>query len=429
MSSGRRIRDPVHGFIHFTDDELRVIDSPYFQRLRGIKQLALTFLVYPGAMHTRFEHSLGVMEMATRAFDSLRRRHKNELKKNFSQINLNLAEATQLLRLTALLHDVGHLPFSHAAEGALPQGLSHEDVSVAIINKLRRTLDKTFYKGIASDICRLIDKKAIVPPELQILKKLISSQLDVDRADYLLRDSLHCGVEYGKFDYLRLFEMLRVSKGSEGGLELAVDIGGIHSLEALVLARYYMFAQVYFHKVRRIYDIYLKEYMNTWSGNKFANPLNVSNYTDDDVHRSMISDSQNQRASTHQVASRILARKHHKLIFETSERADARDKRDVVTLYKGLRDQFKNGDFKLDTESVGTIHKFYVHGDEIEGDDFKVFTKYSSVPISLTRESCVIDKLPKHFAVYRIYADAKVTTLEQYRKFARKEWRQLQAGG
>ena len=333
------------------------------------------------------------------------------------------------MRLTALLHDVGHLPFSHAAEGVLPKGLSHEDVSVAVISKLKRVLDRTFYAGITSHIHLLIDKKAIVPPELQILKRLISSQLDVDRGDYLLRDSHHCGVEYGNFDYRRLFEMLRLVEGAEGGLELAIDRGGVHSLEALILARYYMFTQVYFHKVRRIYDIYLSKYMKSWSRNKFAaNLLNVSIYTDDDVHRSMVSDFQNRQSRRNQVASQILRRKHHKLVFETSERADARDKRDIVTLYDELKDRFKKGDFELDTRAEGTIHRFYVRGDEEEGDEFKVFTKYSSVPVSLTRESSIVESLPKRFAVYRVYANARPDTLAKYRKFAEQNWQQLQTG-
>src|SRR5882757_353724 len=113
MLEEHKIRDPIHGFIHFSDKERAIIDSSHFQRLRGIKQLALTCLVYPGAMHTRFEHTLGVMEMATRAYDSLSSRHPVELKKNFNRVDLNLQEARQLLRLTALFHDTGHLPFSH----------------------------------------------------------------------------------------------------------------------------------------------------------------------------------------------------------------------------------------------------------------------------------------------------------------------------
>jgi HD superfamily phosphohydrolase len=149
MLDEHKIRDPIHGFIHFSNTERTIIDAPYFQRLRGIKQLALTCLVYPGAMHTRFEHTLGVMEMATRAFDSLSSRHQVELKRNFKRVDLSLPEARQLLRLTALFHDTGHLPFSHAAENILPDKKSHEDVSVAIVENHRKELERLFYRNVA----------------------------------------------------------------------------------------------------------------------------------------------------------------------------------------------------------------------------------------------------------------------------------------
>jgi len=179
----------------------------------------------------------------------------------------------------------------------------------------------------------LIQKSAIVPPEFLILKKLISSQLDVDRADYLLRDSHHCGVEYGNFDYLRLFEMLRIVEGSEGGLELAVERGGVHSLEALILARYYMFAQVYFHKVRRIYDLYLLEYMRYWAHGKFSkNLLDAVRYDDQDVHAVLRRDSENGSRRREVLASRIRSRKHHRVVFETGDCAEALDKRDIGIL-------------------------------------------------------------------------------------------------
>ncbi len=422
-----RIRDPVHGFIHYSDDERRVIDSPNFQRLKGIRQLALTFLVYPGAMHTRFEHSLGVMEMATRAFDALVGRQGKELRKNFSRISLGLGEARQLLRLTALFHDTGHLPFSHAAENVLPRGKGHEDVSVAIVKERERFLNRTFYRGVAEHIELLIRKNAIVPPELQILKKLISSQLDVDRADYLLRDSHHCGVEYGNFDYLRLFEMLRLVPGAQGGLELAVDRGGVHPLEALILARYYMFAQVYFHKVRRIYDVYLSQYMQQWCGKKYStNILNVTMHNDQDVLVSMLKDSKNGGPSRRDLASRILNRKHHRVVFETSDFAEPLDKRDMATLKEELEQRYRNSQFILDLNATGYIHKFYSPEDEVIGEEFKVQTKYGE--FSLTRESKVIARLPKRFAVYRIYSEGTTNALERFRSFARERWQQLSQG-
>src|SRR5713226_7379825 len=182
MIAEKRIRDPIHGFIHFSEREEKIIDGQFFQRLRGIKQLALTCLIYPGAMHTRFEHSLGFMEMATLAFDSLAKREAAALKKNFKAAGLTVEDARQLLRLTAIFHDTGHLPFSHAAEGIFPKGKSHEDASVQVVKECETQLRRLFGRDVSAYIPLLIQKGAIVPPELQILKKLISSQLDVDRA-------------------------------------------------------------------------------------------------------------------------------------------------------------------------------------------------------------------------------------------------------
>lgn len=427
MINDKRIRDPIHGFIHFSEQEERIIDGKFFQRLRGIKQLALTCLIYPGAMHTRFEHSLGVMEMATRAFDALRSREGPALRKNFKGVGLTVEDARQLLRLTALFHDTGHLPFSHAAENILPGGKGHEDVSVEIVKKCKKELTSLFGRDASMYICLLIQKGAILPPELQILKKLISSQLDVDRADYLLRDSHHCGVEYGNFDYLRLFEMLRITSGAEGGLELAIDRGGVHSLEALILARYYMFAQVYYHKVRRIYDLYLAEYMRHWTKNKFTHDLlAASKYDDQDVHESLVRDFHHGSKQRRELASRILQRKHHKVVFETGDFAEPVDKRDIGILYSELKEHYSETSFMLDLEAKGTIHKFYVPGDEELGEEFKVLSRFSQRP--LAKESSVIAKLPKRFAVYRIYSEGREGKLNTYREFAKQRWQELSEG-
>lgn len=428
MIATKKIRDPIHGFIHFSDAEKEIIDSRHFQRLRGIKQLALTCLIYPGAMHTRFEHSLGVMEMASRAFDLLRAKRRNEqlLKRNFKSIGMGIDEARQLLRLTALFHDTGHLPFSHAAENILPEHKGHEAVSVAIVEFDERNLNKRFYRGISNQISVLIQKNGLVPPELLILKKLISSQLDVDRADYLLRDSHHCGVEYGNFDYPRLFEMLSVIEGREGGLELAIDRGGVHSLEALILARYYMFAQVYFHRVRRIFDLYLAQYMKVWAKTTLKHLMDVIRYDDQDLHAKLLADSGKMKADQGKLASRIINRKHHRAIFETGDCAEAADKRDIGNLFEQLKGKFPSGDFILDMGASGTIHKFYVPGDEELGEEFSVLSPYGPRP--LTKESIVIAKLPKRFAVYRVYSEGNPTNLSRYKIFARRAWQELTQG-
>ncbi len=229
------IRCPVHGFIHYSANERLIIDHPVFQRLRNIRQLALTYYVYPGATHSRFEHSLGVMEMATRAIDSVGLKHEDlivgELKRVPELRKDTWRRARQALRLFALLHDVGHPAFSHAAEEVIPGG-NHEDVSRYVVEKvLGPTLKKLFFDGVVELLARMFKKS----PDTTFLRGVVAGELDMDRLDYLLRDSLHCGVEYGRFDFRRLIESLTVYKNRDTDrIELALERGGEHTFEALI---------------------------------------------------------------------------------------------------------------------------------------------------------------------------------------------------
>lgn len=257
----QRIRCPVHGFIRYSVNERKIIDHPVFQRLRHIRQLAMTYLVYPGAMHSRFEHSLGVMELATQAFDLLTLRHEERLESELKEVpelsEDTLKKARQIIRLMAMLHDVGHPAFSHAAESTIPGG-GHEGLSIHIMaNLLGAEIDQVFFEGASALLVRLMEKSQ----ELTFLREFVASQMDMDRTDYLHRDSLHCGVDYGVFDSGRLIESLTVIENPDSGrLQLAIQRGGEHTFEALILARYQMNTQVYLHRIRRIYDYYLTEY-------------------------------------------------------------------------------------------------------------------------------------------------------------------------
>lgn len=208
----------MHGFIRFSENEREVIDHPLFRRLRYIRQLALTEYVYPGATHSRFEHSLGVMEIASRAFDRLAAAHGDMLEATIAKVagfeDKPLAKARQVLRFAALLHDVGHACFSHAAEEVIHKGSTHEELTARIVtdkdNKqfLGSLLDHLCFDGCAGLVGQVITKT--LPPQLQSLVEIVSGQIDADRTDYLLRDSLHCGVEYGRFDYRRMIECLEL---------------------------------------------------------------------------------------------------------------------------------------------------------------------------------------------------------------------------
>jgi HD superfamily phosphohydrolase len=262
------IRCPLHGFITINDWEREIISQPSFQRLRRIRQLAWTDQVYPGAMHTRFEHSLGVMHVATRLYEGIVQRSGELLKTELAYNADGLHRDQALVRLTALLHDTGHGPFSHAAEQLLPDRegagkYQHEDYSAAIIReKLRDVIENhqlnRNYGIRVEDITSLLEGSLTAGHTL-FWRDLISGQMDADRMDYLLRDSLHIGVSYGHFDWQRLLHTVEAVPGSDReSPRLGVSEGGWHAAEALVLARYFMFTQVYFHKTRVAFDHHLR---------------------------------------------------------------------------------------------------------------------------------------------------------------------------
>jgi HD superfamily phosphohydrolase len=261
------IRCPVHGFITLNDWEWNIISQPAFQRLRRIRQLAWTDYVYPGAMHTRFEHSLGVMHTGTLLYDAIRRSSKEVLVAELAYNDVGLDRDRQLVRLAALLHDVGHGPFSHASEELLPENengkkYGHADYSVAVIKaELKQAIEEHplngNYRFQADDVAALIEGSAKAKQSV-FWRDLIDGQMDADRMGYLLRDSYHAGVQYGRFDLHRLVSTIRAIPRPEGAPRLGIAEGGVHAAEALVLARYFMFTQVYFHKTRVAYDLHLR---------------------------------------------------------------------------------------------------------------------------------------------------------------------------
>ena len=218
------INDPIYGFITIKDGLIyELIDHPYFQRLRRISQLGLTYLVYPGAYHTRFHHAIGAMHLMGRAIYTLRQKG-HEI----------TPEEERGVLIAILLHDVGHGPFSHALEHTLIPGVSHEALSLKIMEELNQEFDGAL--TLAIDIFTNNHPKAF-------LHQLISSQLDMDRLDYLRRDSFYSGVTEGSVNSERLLTMLNVKDD-----QLVVDSKGIYSIEKFLVARRLMYWQVYMHK-------------------------------------------------------------------------------------------------------------------------------------------------------------------------------------
>lgn len=273
MVKSYEVRDPIYGFIEFNDWEKQIINTPEFQRLRRIKQNALTEMVYPGTSHNRFEHSLGVMYLTKNIYEKITDDPKNKvlLEDEYSYTESGLNRDKQLIRLVALLHDIGHAPFSHASEAVMPPKsknvkYSHEEYTSYIIKeRLKESIEdhehnKTNFNIDAEEVAALIESDLEKIGKKIFWKILIDSQLDADRADYLLRDSLHAGVKYGIYDLDRLLETVTLGIDPESGEIIpGIKNEGWQLAESLIIARYKMFSQVYYHKTRRAFDIMIKE--------------------------------------------------------------------------------------------------------------------------------------------------------------------------
>ena len=218
------INDPIYGFIHIPSTLVfDIIEHPYFQRLRRINQMALSYLVFPGAKHTRFEHVLGCVFLMQKTVEMLR----------FKGVQISDKEAEGLY-IAILLHDIGHGPFSHAMEHSIVEGISHEEISLRFMQELNKVFNGKLETAIAMF-------QGTYPRKF--MHQLISSQLDMDRADYLKRDSFYTGVAEGNINSERLISMLNVRND-----ELVAEEKGLYSVEKFLIARRLMYWQVYLHK-------------------------------------------------------------------------------------------------------------------------------------------------------------------------------------
>jgi HD superfamily phosphohydrolase len=241
-SRSKYFRDPIHGLIEVDSKARYIIDSQLFQRLRGIKQLAFTHLVYHGAEHSRFGHSVGVYHLARTLVDHL---------------DVNDSSIADAFCLAALLHDIGHFPFSHSFESvakSYDNDLAHEKYTEMIIQH-SEIADRLLRVGIdPKQVTEFLKGSFLRKPEFVFLNGLLDSELDIDRLDFLLRDSHYCGVTYGTYDLDRLILSMKPYQNEE----VVITAKGIQSVEIYILARFSMYLQVYAHHTRRAFDLMLK---------------------------------------------------------------------------------------------------------------------------------------------------------------------------
>ncbi|MBL6988167.1 MAG: HD domain-containing protein [Bacteriovoracaceae bacterium] len=366
------IRDPVHGSIHILDEEIPIIQNNFFQRLRNIKQLGFSEYVFPGATHTRFIHSIGVMHIGTLAFDRL-----------FSSklCNIEVQRLRETFRLACLLHDIGHAPLSHSTETVMPALLdlqipvqfqggkvadsrqaTHEDYTIKAIvdSSLAAAFELVKNKfGVENQrIAELIVGQSLDDAYytldginyFPLLFQLISSELDCDRMDYLLRDSYFCGVSYGNFDLDWMLDNLDVCV-IDNQAYLGISERAVVTFDDFLLSRYHMFLMVYFHYRSVCLEQLLLKYF-TAAPNEYCIPANIEEYLEHDDHFLMKA----LRASSNRYAESIVSNQIPTKIFESFNESQ------LVTL-EAVQDYLSGQNIEyIRCSSTGRLSKYYQHG-------------------------------------------------------------------
>ncbi len=336
LYSDKKVYDSVHGFVPFDEFEKELIDSIPFQRLHYIHQLGIAYLVYPGATHTRFEHSLGVMYLASLMFDKICKSVRPDA---FHFVprkgSADFLYWKRVLRMAALCHDLGHLPFSHVAEEELLGADGHEKMTLKIIesaamkpvwDKLRSApayLEDLTERNIVEDIQKVavgpakwkaLTGKTMTPWERIVSEVLTGEFFGADRVDYLLRDAKTTGVSHGLFDYQQLIEMLQILPSVERGadeLQLGIDENGLEACEALMLSRHFMYRRIYQYSSVKAYNFHLRRYMVANFSKKWLD--NVDEYlavSDTDVISSLNKAAKDPKLPGHNDAKCVIFRQH-----------------------------------------------------------------------------------------------------------------------
>jgi len=394
------IKDPVHGYVYITEAEKQIIDSFPVQRLRRLRQLAGAEYVYPAANHTRFEHSVGVMHLAGLMAEN------PYLSKHFNE------EEYQLIRLAALLHDVGHGPFSHIFEHLLVKFMNktHEDINVWVVQKSEL---KDVIKKLGFDVNEVAKLSVgwLHKPNRAFMDQIIRSSVDVDKLDFVVRDTYHTGAQYGYVDVFRLLQTLDVMDQN-----LAVDLGALSALESFILARVESFKSIYFHRVGRAVQLMLAAAME-----EAKDELGLVDFKtaeeylalDDYTVWAMLKKSKKSRKTIENLERRRLLKCAYDRTFYVRDKT-------VSNLFSHeeirnrLRDQIASM-AKVDPEAVvidvPTLPSVpYSHSVLLEPMEIPVFTRTregKKVPQRLTEVSGIFDVLKGFINILRVYTEEK----------------------
>ena len=410
------IRDPVHGSIPINDSEIEILEHPFFQRLRNIKQLGFAEYVFPGATHTRYLHSIGVMNVSTLVFDSL---FKN-------QSSLEIKRLKETLRLGCLLHDIGHAPLSHSTESVMPnvsalklpkqfleakdRQASHEDYTIKSITDSSFTQS---FKGVRAEfgvepvaVAELVVGETKNPAYFTVngtnyfplLHQLVSSEMDCDRMDYLLRDSYFCGVSYGKFDLDWIIDNLKIC--NEGGeAYLGISERAISTFDDFLLSRFHMFMMVYFHYRAVCLEQMLLRYFDSGES-EYAIPAEIEAYLEhDDSYLMRVL-----KKSNNIWAKRIVVNNIPKKILETFGTANLQQMHELERFLKSESIDY------IKCSSSGRLSKYYSANSPQQHYPMKVMRESS---LSKTHRSVkniqeatdLFQKYSESHAVNRIHCD------------------------
>lgn len=415
------IRDPVHGSIHILDEEIPIIRDDFFGRLRSIKQLGFSEYVFPGATHTRFIHSLGVMSIGSRAFDNIFTHlshgpEREKLKETF--------------KLSCLLHDVGHAPLSHTTEIVMPNlselNIPKQFLSEADLGKDRRAThedytiksiaDSSFAtsfklveeqygvtrKHIADLIRGTTDDPSYYTVEginyFPILHQLVSSELDCDRMDYLKRDSYFCGVSYGHYDLDWLLDNLEVSI-EDNSAYLGITERAVVTFDDFLLSRYHMFVMVYFHYRAVCLEQLLYKYFET-SPNEYLIPADIEQYIEHDDHFLM----KVLRNSKNRYAQDIVKNRIPQKIYESFNLVQLDQLNDIQDYLN------KNQIEYIRCSSRGRLSKYYEsNSDEVKGYPMKVVRKLYNTrdkkTLPINQATKLFEKFSKSHEIDRLHCD------------------------